>query len=228
MVLGYNEMAFAYFTDNMTQATWQEWKAFEYFGGIPKTLLYDNLKSVVIKRDKYGKNLHRFNDEFLDFSKHKFIPKLCKPYRAKTKGKVERFNLYLKNNFYKPLRASIKTSGIPIDKYLLNSHIFKWLEFANNKIHDTTKCKPSILLKEELPYLEKLSNQLTKPDISIKEDKKQSKNKQSLENIDISYHTTLSNYEALLRGGYASWENRRVLLRIKTSLHTIPLQRTIR
>ncbi len=99
----------------MKQETFQEChkSAFEYFGGIPKTILYDNLKSIVIKRDKYGKSNHGFNDKFLDFSKtYKFIPKLCKPYRAQTKGKIEMFNLYLKNNFYKPLKAKLKDSGI--------------------------------------------------------------------------------------------------------------------
>ena len=91
-------MAFVYFTDNMRQETWQEChiKAFEYFGGVAQTLLYDNLKSVVIQRDKYGKNQHGFNNDFLEFAKDNFIPKLCKVYRAKTKGKVERLNLYLK------------------------------------------------------------------------------------------------------------------------------------
>lgn len=108
MVLGYSRFTYVEITDNMRGETFQKChiNAFEYFGGIPKTILYDNLKSVVIKRDKYGKNTHGFNNEFLDFSKtYKFIPKLCKPYRPKTKGKVERFNLYLKNNFYKPLKA---------------------------------------------------------------------------------------------------------------------------
>ena len=62
MVLGYSRMAFINFTDNMRQATWQEChiKAFEYFGGTPRTILYDNLKSVVIQRDKYDKNRHGF------------------------------------------------------------------------------------------------------------------------------------------------------------------------
>jgi transposase len=117
MVLGFSRMAFVYFTDNMRQETWQNChvKAFEYFGGVPQTLLYDNLKSVVIQRDKYGKNQHGFNNDFLEFAKDNFIPKLCKVYRAKTKGKVERFNLYLKRNFYIPLKASLKGSSITID-----------------------------------------------------------------------------------------------------------------
>jgi len=49
------------------------------------------------------------------------------------KGKVERFNLYLKRNFYIPLKASLKSSGITIDATLLNGHIFSWLEGANNR-----------------------------------------------------------------------------------------------
>ncbi|OSS41320.1 Mobile element protein [Desulfurella amilsii] len=59
------------------------------------------------------KNQHGFNDNFVDFAKtYKFIPKLCKPYRAQTKGKVERFNNYLKGNFYRPLKAKLKDNGI--------------------------------------------------------------------------------------------------------------------
>ena len=151
MVLGFSRMAFVYFTDNMRQETWQEChvKAFEYFGGVPQTLLYDNLKSVVIKRDKYGKNQHGFNDDFLEFSKDNFIPKLCKVYRAQTKGKVERFNLYLKSNFYIPLKSALKGSQITIDVDLLNTKVFSWLEIANSRIHDTTKKKPIDLFKEE-------------------------------------------------------------------------------
>jgi transposase len=156
MVLGFSRMAFVYFTDNMRQETWQDChvKAFEYFGGVPRTLLYDNLKSVVIQRDKYGKNQHGFNNDFLDFSKDNFIPKLCKVYRAQTKGKVERFNLYLKRNFYIPLKSALKGSDIPITTDLLNNKLFSWLEMANSRIHDTTKKKPIELFKEEKPLLE--------------------------------------------------------------------------
>lgn len=60
MVLGYNRAAFVCTTDNMKQDAWQEChlKAFFYFGGVPETILYDNLKSVVLQRDKYGINNH--------------------------------------------------------------------------------------------------------------------------------------------------------------------------
>lgn len=62
-------------------------RAFEFFGGVPRTVLYDNVKTVVIKRDAYGPGRHQFHVTFLDFARHRgFLPRLCRPYRAKTKG----------------------------------------------------------------------------------------------------------------------------------------------
>ena len=218
MVLGHSRFTYVEITDNMIQDTFQKChiNAFEYFGGIPNTILYDNLKSVVIKRDKYGKNNHGFNDKFLDFSKtYKFIPKLCKPYRAQTKGKVERFNLYLKNNFYKPLKAKLKNSGIEINKELLNAHLSPWLIKANNRIHSTTKEKPSVLLEKEKSHLISLEGILShnKTKLNIKSKDKEIKKKNILSinansdnleklekmlNVDISYFSSLNDYESLI------------------------------
>jgi transposase len=218
MILGYSRMAFAYFTDNMKQETWQEChiKAFEYFGGTPQTILYDNLKSVVIKRDKYGKNRHGFNNDFLDFARDNFIPKLCKPYRAQTKGKVERLNLYLKNNFYIPLKSALKGSDIIITPWLLNNKIFSWLEKANTRIHGTTKQRPVDLLEKEKSFLQpfyvsiKSNNKTKKESFSlsssnmITQDIIKNKEDIAIPNIDISYHTTISDYENILGGLYAT------------------------
>ena len=203
MVLGFSRMAFVYFTDNMRQETWQDChiKAFEYFGGVPQTLLYDNLKSVVIKRDKYGKNQHGFNNDFLEFAKDNFIPKLCKVYRAKTKGKVERFNLYLKRNFYIPLKAALRGSEITINANLLNSKIFSWLELANSRMHDTTKKKPIELFKEEKALLEPFYSSVK--EIKHSKPKHSNINLEEL-NIDITYHTTISDYEKILGASYAT------------------------
>jgi len=219
MILSYSRFTYVEITDNMRQDTFQRChiNAFEYFGGIPNTILYDNLKSVVIKRDKYGKNNHGFNDKFLDFSKtYKFIPKVCKPYRPQTKGKVERFNLYLKNNFYKPLKAKLKDSGVEIDKELLNAHLSSWLIKANNRIHSTTKVKPSIRLKEEKEFLISLEGILShnKIKLNIESENKEiikeknipsikinNENLEKIEkmlNVDISYFSSLNDYESLI------------------------------
>ena len=79
-----------------------------------------------------------------------FTPRLCRPYRAKTKGKVERFNSYLKGSFVVPLAATIDASGLRLSVELLNAHVRRWMdEIANARVHGTTKAVPSIRLAEE-------------------------------------------------------------------------------
>ena len=41
-----------------------------------------------------------------------FLPRLCQPYRAQTKGKVERFIGYLKRSFWVPFVASMRQAGL--------------------------------------------------------------------------------------------------------------------
>ena len=74
--------------------------AFSFFGGVPRHVLFDNMKTVVLERDAYGVGEHRYQPTFRMFASHfGFQPRLCKPYRAQTKGKVERFNHYLQASF---------------------------------------------------------------------------------------------------------------------------------
>ena len=59
--------------------------------------------------------------------------KLCRPYRAKTKGKVERFNGYLRRSFYVPLVAQLKQAGLTLDAVTANAqvrraHSQSWLQ----------------------------------------------------------------------------------------------------
>ncbi|MFP3589915.1 IS21 family transposase, partial [Paraburkholderia sp. SIMBA_055] len=80
-----------------------------WFGGVPRRALFDNMKTVVIERDAYGPKQHRFQPGFLDLARHYgFKPELCRPYRAKNKGKVDRMNGYLRRSFYVPLAAQVK------------------------------------------------------------------------------------------------------------------------
>jgi len=198
MILCYSRAPFIYFTDSMKQEVWQEChrKAFTYFGGAPKTILYDNLKSAIIERDKYGKNRHGFNQEFLDFSRVLFIPKICKPFRAQTKGKVEKLNRYVKENFYIPLKASLKGSGIKITPELLNSHIFGWIARTNERIHGTTGEKPSARFKEEQPFLQPYHLPAAKAQSMLKKE-----TIPDMPDIDIDYYTKLSDYEQMLLCG---------------------------
>src|SRR5699024_10752450 len=79
-----------------------------------------------------------------------FRPKVCHPYRAQTKGKVERFNGYLKGSFVTPLAATLKAAGLKLDVDTANVHIGPWLEtVAHQRIHGTTGVKPAVRLAEE-------------------------------------------------------------------------------
>jgi transposase len=70
--------------------------ALDYLGGVPKELLFDNTRCIMIERDAYGDGAHRWNAKPLEMDKdYGFKLKACRLYRAKTKGKVERFNSYL-------------------------------------------------------------------------------------------------------------------------------------
>lgn len=122
---------------------------FAALGGVPKEILYDNAKSVVIKRDLYGPGQHRWNDDFLDMAKlYGFLPRLCKPYRARTKGKVERFHRYLRGNFYVPLDSRMKASGLLVDAPTANAEVGKWLrDVANRRVHPHTGHAPTTLFE---------------------------------------------------------------------------------
>ena len=107
--LGWSRMAYVEFCDNEqveTLIACHE-RAFLAFGGVPKEVLYDNMKTVVLERNTYGRGAHRFHPGFLDYIKHAgALPRLCQPYRAQTKGKVERFIGYLKRSFWVPFVAT--------------------------------------------------------------------------------------------------------------------------
>ena len=76
--------------------------------------------------------------------------KLCRPYRAKTKGKVERFNGYLRRSFYVPLVAQLKQAGLSLDAVTANIEVRRWLkDIANERIHGTTQMRPAQRLQAE-------------------------------------------------------------------------------
>lgn len=75
--------------------------AFNAFGGVPQELLFDQMRAVVIGDERFCDGALVLNTEFLRFATHwGFRPRACRPYRAKTKGKVERPIRYLRESFY--------------------------------------------------------------------------------------------------------------------------------
>ena len=152
--MGYSRATFVKFTtrEDATTLCAGLREAFDYFGGVPEQVLFDNTKAVVIERDAYGEGLHRWNDALRELAEEcGFSPRLCRPYRAKTKGKVERFNGYLKGSFVVPLAASVEADGgLKLDADLANVHVRRWLdEVANARVHGTTGAVPTVRLAEE-------------------------------------------------------------------------------
>jgi transposase len=132
--------------------------AFEFFGGVPREVLYDNMKTVVIERDAYGEGKHRFHPALWDLAKHyNFKPRLCRPYRAKTKGKVERFNRYFRYSFHLPLVTRLRQAGLRLDRDTATIEARRWLrDVANARIHTQTRCIPAEALAEERAALQPL------------------------------------------------------------------------
>ena len=152
-ILGYSRLSYVTFTDAMKLSdllTCHE-EAFHYFGGVPRQILYDNMKTVVLARHGYGQDHHQLQPGFRDFAKHYgFIPKLCKPYRPQSKGKVERFIRYIRESFFIPLKAQYKAKGAHLDQATLNAEIRHWLhEVAHERVHKTLGQSPKACFQEE-------------------------------------------------------------------------------
>jgi transposase len=140
--LGWSRAAYVEFvTDERVETLIEAHEnAFFAFGGVPREVLYDNMRTVVRERHGYGPGRHRFHPGFLDFARHcGFRPRLCAPYRAQTKGKVERFIRYLRQSFYVPLASRLAQEGLIVDRETANLAARRWLrEVANARVHGTT------------------------------------------------------------------------------------------
>ena len=156
--LGWSRMAYVEFVtdERMETLLGCHERAFYYFGGVPREVLYDNMRTVVTERDRYGPGLHRYNRTFLDFAQHHgFVPRLCQPYRPRTKGKVERFIRYLRASFYVPLASQLSPEGLTVDRDTANARVGTWLRVvANARVHATTGEVPLVRLEQERERLQ--------------------------------------------------------------------------
>jgi transposase len=144
MVLGYSRRLYAEFTHDQQLATLIacHQHAFDWFGGLTAELLYDNPKTVVLKRDREGRVV-AWNPQFWDFARYYgFTPRLCRPYRAQTKGKVESGVKYIKRSF-------VKGRVFPAWD-ALNPLVQEWVvTIADQRIHGTTFRQPAVAFGEE-------------------------------------------------------------------------------
>ncbi len=122
--------------------------------GIPQQSLYDNLKTAILGHHPDGTPISP--GRFLDFSLYYgFTPKFCQPYRARTKGKVERGIGYLRQNFW--VRVAKEVATKQLDLAGLNERAREWVaNVANVRVHGT---HGEVVLKrfaEEEPLLGKM------------------------------------------------------------------------
>jgi len=117
--------------------------AFYRWGGVPQEILYDRMKTVWTGTDERGEII--WNTVFLDFARYwGFTPRLCRPYRAQTKGKIESGVKYIRRNFLSGLQG--REPGSLSD---LNAHLREWVEtVANRRVHGTTR-EPVLLRWDE-------------------------------------------------------------------------------
>jgi hypothetical protein len=119
--------------------------AFQLFGGYAQEILYDNMKQIVLKRGLRSSESD-WNPKFEDFFTHYgFVPRLCRPYRPQTKGKIENTVGFVKRDFF--MGGKFRSFSD------LNSQLQGWLSRVNSTVHGTTYEIPRDRFKEESLHL---------------------------------------------------------------------------
>jgi transposase len=154
VVLGYSRLLWLRFYPRQTMQTVMTGleAAFAAFSGVPEELLFDQMRAVIIADERPGGGKLLENAEFLRFAAHwGFRIRACRPYRAQTKGKVERPIRYLRESFL--YGREFLGDGD------LEAQVAHWLEtVANPRLHGTTGEAPrERFLREERHVLRPLA-----------------------------------------------------------------------
>lgn len=118
-------------------------EAFSVFGGVPQELLFDQMRSVITRDGRLNGEKLVTNAEFVRFAAHyDFKVRACRPYRAQTKGKVERPIFYVRDNFVYG-REFLNDAD-------LDAQLRCWLDgTANVRIHATLKEQPAVRFERD-------------------------------------------------------------------------------
>ena len=137
-VLGYSRRLFVKAFLNERQDDWRDGiaAAFQHFGGVPRTLLGDNARALVLGRERATGSVI-FHPGYLAFCRDWDVqPRACAPYRARTKGKTEAGVKYTKRN------------GLAEQDFesfaALETHLAAWMVTADQRIHGTTQEAPIV------------------------------------------------------------------------------------
>ena len=132
--------------------------AFEEWEGVPEEILYDRMKTVWLDTDARGEIV--WHPVFLDFARYwGFKPRLCRPYRAQTKGKIESGVKYIRRNFLCGLLG--REPSCLAD---FNGELREWVEtVANRRVHGTTYEQVLIRWDEDYFSMQKLNGRRAYP-----------------------------------------------------------------
>jgi len=129
--------------------------AFEALGGVPAEILYDWTKTAALGLRANGDI--KWHPVFLDFARWwGFVPRICRPYRAQTKGKVESGVGYIKKNFLCGRTAD------SVDDLRAQLRVWLW-EVANRRLHGTTHQVVAHAWQQEMPHLQALGARMAFP-----------------------------------------------------------------
>lgn len=150
LVLGHSRFLFARYVLHQDLQTLLRchMQAFDALGGVPIEILYDRMKTAVTGEDEQGHIV--YNRALLALARHyRFQPRACRPYRAKTKGKVERPFRYIRQDFFVGRRFRNLED--------LNAQLIEWLDtVANVRVHGTTQQVIAEAFVAEQPELQTL------------------------------------------------------------------------
>jgi transposase len=135
-VLSYSRRLFVKAFLNQRGDDWREGiaAAFAHFGGVPRVLLGDNARALVVGRDRVTGTV-TFNPAYLAFCRDWDVqPRACAPYRARTKGKTEAGVKFVKRNAL----ADQAFASFAV----LEQHLLDWMVLADQRRRGTTREAP--------------------------------------------------------------------------------------
>jgi transposase len=152
LTLGFSRRGYYYACadEQLSQFLEAHERAFEHFGGLAREHLYDRPRTVCYPDDE-GRRV--WNPTFKAFSEYwGFEPRVCRGYRAQTKGKVESGVKYVKRNFA-PGRSFL-------DIVDFQAQLDEWnASIADQRVHGTTHERPVERFEREREHLIALAGQ---------------------------------------------------------------------
>ena len=142
-VLSYSRRLFVKPFLNERGDDWREGiaAAFTHFGGVPRVLLGDNARALVLGRDRTTGTV-TFNPAYLAFCRDWDVqPRACAPYRARTKGKTEAGVKFVKHNALADRRFDSFAA--------LEEHLGSWMARADQRRHGTTREAPIVRFERD-------------------------------------------------------------------------------